>query len=135
MTFLSPHFSHQTIFILFRLVSNMQILLDTSFILSCVRNKIDIFEEFLGEKVLIPKQVLVELGGLSKSKSEAKLALKILDKNKFFTPDLKTKNTDAGIKKYSKDNPETYVATLDRELKSKVKKKIFIRGKKKIEFD
>ena len=112
----------------------MEILLDTSLILSAVRNKIDIFEELLEHKVIIPKQVLVELEGLSKNKDEAKLALKILELNKFKKIDLKTKNTDKGIINYSRQNPKIIIATLDKEIKNSIKnKKMIIRQKKKLE--
>jgi len=111
-----------------------KILLDTSFILSAVRNKIDIFEELLGYRIIIPKQVLIELNGIAKTKTEAKIALKIIEKNKFEAIDLKTKNTDEGIKKYAEKNRNLIIATLDNEIKKFVmNKKMIIRGKKKIE--
>jgi rRNA-processing protein FCF1 len=108
-------------------------LLDTSFILSAIRNKIDFLDEIknLGLTPIVPKQVLVELEGISKSKSEAELALKIINKVKKI--DLKTKNTDAGIIKYAKNN-KIIIATLDKEIKNKTKnQKLIIRGKNKIE--
>jgi len=111
----------------------MKALLDTSFILSAIRNKIDFIDEAqsLGLQVIVPKQVIVELQGIAKSKSEAELALKILKKVK--TIDLKTKNTDAGIIKYSK-NHKIVIATLDKDIKKKTKnQKLVIRGKSKLE--
>jgi len=112
-----------------------QIVLDTSFIISAVRNKIDIFEELQEYKIIIPEQVIVELQGISKSKSEAKIALKILSQNNFIRPDLKTKNTDNAIINYSKKNPQFIIATLDKEIKKKTKNpKLIIRNKKKLEF-
>lgn len=111
----------------------MKALLDTSFILSAIRNKIDFLDEAqsLGLQPMVPKQVLIELHGIAKSKKEAVLALKILKKVK--TIDLKTKNTDAGIIKYSKNN-KVVIATLDREIKKKIKNpKLVIRAKKKLE--
>lgn len=111
-------------------------ILDTSFILSCVRNRIDFFEEIrlMGLKILIPKQVIVEIKGLAKSRDDAKISLKLLEKNKFSEVDLKNKNVDKGIINYEKKNPEIIVATLDREIKKKIKnQKLVIRGKKKLE--
>ena len=111
-----------------------KVLLDTSFILSAVRNKIDIFEELLGYQIIIPKQVLIELNGIAKTKTEAKIALKIIEKNKFKMIDLKTKNTDKGIKKYARSDKNLIIATLDDEIKKSVRnRKIVIRGKRKIE--
>ncbi len=111
----------------------MKVLLDTSFILSAIRNKIDFLDEIetMGHVPIVPKQVLVELKGISKSKIEAELALKILRKIKLI--DLETKNTDAGIIRYSKNN-KIIIATLDKEIKKKTKnQKLVIRAKKKLE--
>lgn len=113
-----------------------QTLLDTSFILSCIRNKIDFFEEInlMGIKIIIPEQVIKEIKKFENKKTEAKLALKILEKNKFQKIDLNSKNTDNGIIKYAKENPELIIATLDREIKRKTtNKKLVIRNKKKLE--
>jgi len=113
-----------------------QVILDTSFILSAIEKRIDIFEELLEYKILIPNQVLIEVKGILKSNPIAKTAMKILKKNKFKTIDLKTKNTDAGIIKYSKQNPMAIIATLDRNIQRLIKnKKLVIRGKKKLEIN
>ena len=113
-----------------------RILLDSSFILSCIKNKIDLFEQLYleGYKILIPMQVLREINGLSKSNENAKLALKILQKSKFKRIKLQEKNTDNSIINYAKKNPEIIIATLDKEIKKKAKNsKLIIRGKKKLE--
>ena len=118
-----------------------QIILDTSFILTSIRNKIDFFEDIqsMGSNILIPKQVIKEIENISKSKKkfrfreEAQIALKLLNKSKFRKIDLKTKNVDKGIVKYSNKH-DVIVATLDREIKNKIKNsKLVIRGKKKLE--
>ncbi len=116
-------------------------LLDTNFILTCIRNKIDFFEEInlMGFQILIPKQVIQEIKRISESKKklrfreEAKLSLKLLEKSKFTKIDLKTKNTDNGISTYSKEH-DVIVATLDKGLKQKIKtQKLVIKQKKKLE--
>ena len=110
-------------------------LLDTSFILTCIRQKIDFFEEleFQGLKIIIPIQVIKELEGLSK-KQEAKIALQLLKKQKFTKTDLKTKNVDSGIIAYANKNKKVIIATLDKEIKDKAEnQKLVIRGKKKLE--
>jgi len=108
-----------------------QAILDTSFILSCVKQKIDFFEklEHEGIKVLIPEQTIDELLGLG-----AQLALKVLEKHKFKLVKISGKDADAAIINFSRENPEAIVATLDFGLKKKVKnQKMVVRGKKKIE--
>jgi len=118
------------------------ILLDTSFILTCIRNKIDFLEElyFSGYQPIIPKQVLKEIENILKSKTklkfkkEAELALLILKKHSFEYPELKGKNTDNAIINYAKQNPELTIATLDKEIQNKtLNKKMIIRNKKKLE--
>jgi len=108
-----------------------QVILDTSFILSCIKQKIDFFErlEHEGFKIIIPEQAIDELMGLG-----AQVALKILGKHKFNLIKISGKNADAAIVKFSKENPEAIVATLDSGLKGKIRnQKMVIRGKKKIE--
>ncbi len=118
-----------------------QVIFDTSFILTCIRNKIDFFEKLKLERIqiLVPKQVIKEIKGIINSKKklhfkeDAKLALRLLEKNSFKEIDLKEKNVDNGIVKYSNKH-DTIVATLDREIKNKIKNsKLVIRGKKKLE--
>ena len=116
------------------------VLLDTSFIISAVRNKIDVFEELKEYQILIPKQVINEIKKIIDSKKklhlrdEAKLAQKIISKNKFSKVDLGKGHTDKLILKYSRLNPNLVVATLDREIKLKLSNpSLVIRGKKKLE--
>lgn len=111
-------------------------LLDTNFILTCIKQKIDFSEELklMGLEILIPAQVIRELKNLKIQ--EAEFALKFLEKNKndFKEIDIGKGNVDKQILNYVKDKSEIIVATLDRELKAKLEnKKIIIRGKKKLE--
>ncbi len=55
-----------------------KVILDTNFIVTCVKQKIDFFEDIKlqGIKILIPKQVIKETENLKTS--NAKLSLKIL---------------------------------------------------------
>lgn len=119
-----------------------KVILDTSFIISCVSNKIDFFEEIMlmGLKILIPLQVLEELKKVSVSdkkyhvKSNSKLALKIINKNKFENIDLGKGYVDKKLVNYLKKDKNIILASLDNELKKSVKnKKMIIRGKKKLE--
>lgn len=117
-------------------------ILDTNFILTCVKQKIDFLDEikFMGIKVLIPEEVLDEVRKIMNSKKklhfreDAKLALKILNKNGFKKIKLGTAHVDKGLVNFAEKNKDVIVATLDKELKKKIKKpKLVIRGKKKLE--
>lgn len=111
-----------------------QALLDSNFILSCVKQKIDFFEDlkFRGLEILIPKQVIREIKGIKEP--YAKLSLKILEKNKFKEIDIGKGYVDKRIKLFAEKNPKTLIATLDKELKEKLKNsKIIIREKKRLE--
>jgi len=109
-----------------------QIILDTSFILTCIKQKIDFFEELVGTQILIPEQVINEIKNLKNPNSE--LALKLLEKNKFEKIDIGKGHVDKRIIKFAKENPKTIIATLDKEIKNKTKnQKLIIRGKKKLE--
>ncbi len=108
-----------------------QVILDTSFIITCVRQKIDFFEEikFMGMEILIPKEVIEEL-----KKKQAKTALRLIEKSSFKEISLGTNNVDNGLIKQAMENKELIVATLDAEIKNSVKNhKLVIRGKKKLE--
>jgi len=115
-------------------------LLDTNFIMTCVKQKIDFFEDitFLGFRILIPNQVINELKKLSEKNNDAKLSLKLLEKEKEsferINIDKYGKTTDKGIINFANENYGIVVGTLDKEIKEKVENsKIVIRGKKKLE--
>ena len=111
-----------------------KILLDTSFILTSIRQKIDFCEELMGMEIIIPTQVIKEIIGLSKSKTEAEVALKLLKKEKFTEIDLGKGVVDKLIIQFAKKNPEIIVATLDKEIKENVKnKKLIFRKNKRFE--
>lgn len=128
----------------------MTILIDTNFLITCVKQKIDLFselkKEFGNTTIIIPQQVLDELSKLIakktlniKEKTAAKLSLDLIKKNLVFIIDIKTKNVDQGIVNYinSNKNENFYLATLDRNLKKRIKNRktkfLTIRNKKKIE--
>lgn len=113
-------------------------LLDTNFILSCIRNKIDFFEEIslMGIQIIIPREVIYEINRFRDKKTEARVALNLLDRNRWnFEKIVLGKGyVDKKIINYAKENPELVVATLDREVKEKVKNKVMvIREKKRLE--
>ncbi len=119
-----------------------QVILDTNFILTCVKQKIDFFRDIpnMGLEILISKQVLEEIKRVANSKKklkfrdDAKLAQVILERNKFKQIDIRGKYVDKGLIKYSKEHPRLIIATLDKDIKSKTtNSKLVIRGKKKLE--
>jgi uncharacterized protein len=108
-----------------------QILLDTNFILTCMKNKIDFFDylDLEGYSIIIPEQIINEL---EKLKQES--ALRLLEKNKFKKISLTGKIVDNSIINYARENPEIIIATLDREIKTKIKnRKMTIRNRNKLE--
>lgn len=113
------------------------VLLDTNFILTCLKQKINFADGilFMGKKILIPRQVVDELKILEKKGNfNAGFALKFIEKNKFKKIDLKDKKTDRAVIKFAKKNSGVIIATLDREIKKKVEnRKMVIKGKKKLE--
>jgi len=118
-----------------------QAILDTNFIITCVKQKIDFFEElrFMGLQVVVPKQVIAELERLVKTKkgaakNQAELTLAILRANIPKLIDLKQNYVDKALINYSKKHKDIIIATLDSELKKKLKcNKIVIRNKKKLQ--
>jgi uncharacterized protein len=110
-----------------------QAIIDTNFIITCLKQKIDFFEELelIGIQIIIPNQVIDEL-----KKNKSNLALELLKKEKLFFKkvNLGKGHVDKRIIDYAQENPDVLIATLDRGIKSRIKnKKIVIRGKKKLE--
>lgn len=115
----------------------MEILLDTNFILTCAKQKVDFFSltnETIDERTnwIVPSEVLEELKELSvrrgisgADKDAAKLGLEIV---KLINPDIisiNNKNVDQGIIDYIKGK-DIVLATLDKELKKKVKNRVMV---------
>lgn len=122
----------------------MEVILDTSFILTCLKEKIDFLKAGEFGELVLPEQVIDEIKKLSekrkgREKEIAMLAWGIIreNKEKFKIIELKGKHVDAGIKGYvhEKRREKVIVATLDKELKLALKEKarmLIIRGKRKI---
>lgn len=108
-----------------------QVLIDTNFIMTCIKQKIDFFEELylMGIQVIVPEPVIDELEKLKQTQ-----AIRLLERSKFKEISLKGKIVDNSIINFAKENPEIIIATLDRGIQKKIKnKKMVIRGKKKLE--
>ena len=118
----------------------MEVILDTSFILTCLNEKIDFLEAEEYGRLVLPIQVLEELDKLQekpgKEGDNVRLALDIIGKNKdkFKIADLRKRYVDSGILNYVKGN-KVVIATIDAELKKKLKGKakiLTIRARKKL---
>ncbi len=119
-----------------------KVILDTNFIMNCVREKFDFFEGILdlGHKIVIPKEVLNELGKLSresrskKNREFAKFSLKLLSLNNYEEISCPGKYVDLGIINFLEGKRGYILATYDKLLKKKVNNQILVlRGKKKLE--
>ena len=108
-----------------------KVILDTSFILTAIKQKVDFFH-FLKEEgiqAIVPEQTIKELKGLG-----AELALEIMQKNEFKLVKMPGKDADSAIITFAKNNPETIVATIDSGLQRKIRNpKMVLRQKKKID--
>ena len=111
----------------------MEVILDTSFILSCMRKRIDFLSQLeeQGFMVKIPKEVIQELKDLhsrSKTSEEDRICIKtifdIFEKRKIKKTSLGTRNVDNGLIKKGKEG--IYIATLDQFIKRNIPKKIVI---------
>jgi uncharacterized protein len=110
-----------------------QVLLDTNFIITCIKQKIDFFDEIplMGIQIIIPDKVIQELEKLKKSS-----ALILLENvnDKFKIIPLKGKNVDNSIINYAKENPNIIIATLDEGIQHKIRnKKMIIVDRRKLE--
>lgn len=125
----------------------MEILLDTNFIITCAKNKIDyetIVNGITSEEVrwIVPREVLGELRGLRMNKASRKgdldsidLGIEILSKINARVLKISDKKLDVDTKivNYIKDTP-IVLATLDKGLKKRVKNRILtVRGKKNLQ--
>jgi rRNA-processing protein FCF1 len=126
----------------------MKILLDTNFILTCAKNKLDFGEavnEITSEPIewIVPQDVLNELGTLkdrkgmkTSDKEAASLGFELLQiiKPEIIEMHGQNPNVDIKIVNYIMDK-DIILATMDKNLKSRVKNKILtIRGKNNFEF-
>jgi len=121
----------------------MDVLLDTNFILSCVKEKVDFLNADEFGTLILPEEVEIEImkvekEGTKKDREAASLALKIIEKNigKIKMIELDNKDVDSGIVNYVRKN-KIIVATLDKELRERIKGKaeiLGIKGKSQIGF-
>ena len=109
----------------------MEVILDTNFIISCVKKKIDFISQLegLGFKVIMPREVFQELRDLRmkvshNEKSAIDIALKIFDSAKIKKIKLGNKSVDSGL--IDKGKQGAYIATLDAGIKRSVPNRVLI---------
>ena len=125
----------------------MRILLDTNFIITCIKENIyfdSLADEMFSEEIrwIIPQDVLNELGSIkdtpgvkTEDKEAAKLSFEILKHLKHELVEFPGKNPNVDIKivNYLLDNEGVILATMDKDLKSRVKNKVLsVRAGKKL---
>src|SRR3989344_5761260 len=109
----------------------MEVLLDSNFIISCLKRKIDFIPELesMGFKILLPREVYQEIKDLKlKAKQEEKalinIALDIFQSNTIKKTTLGNKSVDQGL--IDKGKQGVYIATLDAGIKRQIPNKIVI---------
>lgn len=121
------------------------IILDTNFILICVKQKMQLFEmlkeNFPEYSSIVPSNVIEELENLKEQKKlklperrAASLALQLIEKKNIRTIHLEG-NVDDSIVSYALENKGTVIATLDRGVMSRLRGKarfLIIKEEKKI---
>jgi rRNA-processing protein FCF1 len=112
---------------------NMEVILDSSFIISCVREGIDFIEQFetLGYKMVVPREVMQEMKDLrlnSKSSHEDRfsidIALELIRMNKLKKMTIGQGTVDDKLIHLGKKG--IYIATLDKAIKKQVPNKFVI---------
>lgn len=126
----------------------MIVILDTNFIIECIKNKIDFFSQIYQEyhsEIIMPQEVINEIEKLSikpgkrSERESAELALTYIKNHQFKIVKIGNKDVDTGIINYLKDKSDVFLATNDRELKTRAKKAnpslnfLRIKSKKKID--
>lgn len=112
----------------------MEVILDTNFIVSCIKKRIDFLDELqtFGFKIVVPKEVIEELKDLKFAsrvdKTAANVALTLFEQNKIKKTALGGKKVDASL--IAKGKLGIYIATLDSAIKRVVPNKVVISNAK-----
>ena len=109
----------------------MEVLLDSNFIVACIKKNIDFMEELagLGFRVIVPREVLEELKDLRLKVSHddrfaIDLALVRFSNGKFKKTRLGKRTVDEGL--IAKGKQGAYIATLDAAIKRVVPNRVTI---------
>jgi rRNA-processing protein FCF1 len=116
----------------------MEVLLDSSFIISCIRKRIDFLSDLeeQGFRVKVPREVLQEIKDVRlkpqsthDDRIACDVALQMIEKRKVKKITLGSGKVDDGLIEKGKEG--YYIATLDGGIKNKVSKIVVIFGAKK----
>ncbi len=113
----------------------MEVILDTNFIISCIKRKIDFVSELeeIGFKIVLPREVYQELKDLRKkispdSKAAVEIAITMFESKKIKKIKLGNVPIDEGLIEKSKKG--YYIATLDAAIKRSIKNRVVISNAK-----
>jgi rRNA-processing protein FCF1 len=109
----------------------MEVLLDSNFIVSCLRKKIDFISDLEGQgfAVFLPKEVYQELKDLKnkvshEDKIAVEMALTLFESKKLKRISLGNQSVDSGL--IEKGRQGYYIATLDAAIKRQAKNRVLI---------
>ena len=111
----------------------MEVIIDTNFVISCIKKKIDFIEQLqeIGFRIALPREVLQELKDLKTRKETSRsdrdaieLAFKIFENQKLNKIRLGEGKVDDGLIKKGKEG--AYIATLDNGIKRQIPNKVVI---------
>ena len=111
----------------------MEVILDTSFIISCLKKKIDFMKDLkeLGFKIIVPREVIQELKDLNQRSGQPReekaaigVALEIFSSKDVNKVGFGEGKVDEILIK--KGIEGAYIATLDRGIKRKIKNRVVI---------
>lgn len=109
----------------------MEVLLDSSFIITCIKRKIDFISQLeeQGFRVLLPREVFQELKDLKLRVSHddraiIDIALKVFESKKIKKMKLGNDTVDKGL--IAKGKQGFYIASLDSSIRREVKNKVGI---------
>lgn len=109
----------------------MEVLLDSNFIVSCIRKRIDFLSQLeeQGFRIMIPREVLQELKDLRlkvphEERALIDLAFRMLEDKRVRKMKIGGENVDMGLIKKGKEG--YYIATLDNAIKRIVPNRIVI---------
>ena len=114
----------------------MEVILDTNFIITCIRRDIDFLEQLEAEgfTVVVPKEVLEELKDLrfrvtNDERTAINVALELLEKRKVKKMSLGHYSVDKGL--INKGKEGYFIATLDSAIRHEVPNVVGIRTAQK----